>query len=691
MLPSESFRYKSQEELRSQFQSAQDIVGNEEELSFTPPSRDQDEIFSLSVSEIKQKYARRYEMYFQILRRKKTEGNFTEGEVEYFRKWLFALNALDTYITNHHEGEEVTLRERQVTVFEDLRNFVEAGGREGYIKLPTGVGKTVLFTEFVEALSLRALIVVPKKLLVRQTEGKFKKFAPDLDVGKIYADAKQFGRQVTIITYDSLRNQLEKGTIKPEDYDCLILDEAHVSLSDKRMDVVKKFTQSLNIGFTATPDYSDEKGVSQLLATEIHHMNIKEAVQEKLLSPFTSILARTKVDISNVKVTSSGEYDESELEEAVNVFGRNKAAVDLYKQGFNGQLAVAYCAGVQHAKDLAKLFNEEGIPAAAISGKTPDKEQEKLIEQFHNGEIKVLCNADILIAGFDEQRASVCLNLKPTRSRVVAEQRGGRVLRLDEDDSRKHAYIIDFIDQRVPETNLPILFANVVGEAQILSSVTESWGTGGGGGKTSDGTPQLPDIQVEGLEVITETEEIMKVVSSRLESEVEKNYLSLEELKNELRVLGINKQKDYQRVAKTKSSWPSTPNVFYKNSGWISWIDLFDREKVIYLSLEDLKAELKKFSITKARKYKEERPVHPRWPANPDTYYANKGWISWVDLFGQEKKISLEELKREIKIFGVTTKQKYEEVSKSKPSWPSSPREFYGKDWLGWSDLFGRI
>ncbi|MEK7644010.1 MAG: DEAD/DEAH box helicase, partial [Patescibacteria group bacterium] len=416
----------------------------------------------MSLDEIKQKYARRYEMYLKLVRELRhtvaededSEDLITldkEDLVE-MRKWLIALNSLDTYIQNHREGNgERTLRGKQVNVFEDLRNFLEAGGKNGYVKLPTGFGKTVLFIEFIEALNLRSLIVVPTKLLISQTEVKLKKFAPDLEAGKVYQKAKEFGRQVTIITYDSLMSKLKDGSLNPNDYDCVILDEVHQALGEQSRKAIEQFTGGIKIGFTATPDFSAEKGVKDLLGIEIHRMSIREGVESGHLCSFANRLVRTEADISNVK-TRGKELDEAQLAEAVDIASRNEMAIRIYKERFDGELAVAYCVGVRHAKKLAELFCQVGVAATVIHGKMNDKERESIIEQYDNGEIKVLCNADLLVEGFDEPRASVCFNLRPVKSGVMAEQRGGRVMRLDETNPNKLAYIFDFVDKGTDES-----------------------------------------------------------------------------------------------------------------------------------------------------------------------------------------------------------------------------------------------
>ncbi len=609
------------------------------------------------------------------------EEMLPEEEVNEMRKWLQALNSLDTYITDHIEGNgEATLRGRQFTVFEDIREFLEHGGSEGYVKLPTGVGKTVLFTELVEAMDLRTLIVVPTRLLIGQTEEKIEQFAPDLEAGKVYARAKQYGRQVTIITYQSFVYQLTSGTLKPEDYDCLILDEAHVSLSKNRANAVKQFTHAVKLGFTATPQYSEKKKVSSLLETEIHSMTIREAVEDEgLLSSFSSIVARTDTDLSKVKITSSGEYDETDLGKAVNIQSRNQAAVDLYRQAFDGQLAIAYCVGIKHAEKVAGLFNAEGVPAAVISGGTPEKEQKKIKEKFKNGEIKVLCNADILIAGFDEPRASVCLNLRPTRSRVIAEQRGGRVLRLDEDNEEKHATVVDFIDRGL-EKNMPVLFADVADGAQFLRRKKTS--PGGRGGRPS---PLLIDI--EGLEVIVDAEEIMRIVSlSNVESKKQSYLLSLDQLRKEVTEAGITQWQEYVQERKKHKGWPSNLIIHFGEQ-WPGWTKFLELEK--FIPFEKLKQEVIAENIASSADYKSKYKLHKGWPSEPHIVY--KEWSGWHEFLDKEKIdfLSLTDLKRGVRKVGVKTYDQYHAERKKHKGWPSYPEKYYKNEWVGWRDLLG--
>lgn len=496
------FRRKTSDQLEQQLQRVSGNL-NAEIL----PSQMEEDILKIDVEEIREKYGARYQAYLKTLR--ETASGQSADAFEHGRRSNFikALNNLDDYIRkDKSHGELATLRGTQINVFQDLRDFLEDGGTEGYIKLPTGTGKTVIFSEFIEATALKTLIVVPTKILVGQTEQKLEEFTEDIDVGKIYSEAKQHGHQVTITTYDSFTKGVENGTIKPEDFQMLILDEAHRALSQKRSDALKKFDNHIKIGFTATPRYSDDKHVVNILNTEIHNMSIREAVEEAMLCTFSVIVAETETDISNVKI-AGGEYSEAELTQAINKESRNKAAVSLYQSQFAGETAVAYCCGVSHATALAEEFNSAGVSAAVVFGNQSPTEQKEIMRKYAIGEILVLCNADLLIEGFDEPRASVCFNLRPTLSPVVAEQRGGRVLRLDKNRPGKFAKIVEFIDRNSNAKNSPVTFVQIAESARI-----DYMARVGLSANPLVEASLAQSLVVSGLNVIVDPKEVMRIV-----------------------------------------------------------------------------------------------------------------------------------------------------------------------------------
>lgn len=424
-----------------------------------------------------------------------------------------AVTSLDRYIERHRAGlDSKPFKERQLTVFENIRNFLNNGETEGYIELPCAVGKTVLYTKFIDATRLKTLIVTDRILGINQTEEKLETFAEDLDVGKIYHAVKEFGREVTITTYDSLRINIKNGTLNPADFQLLVLDEFDRA-GPKTTETIQKFTNSIKLGFSATLPY-------YTFLKEIHTMSIKEAVEEGLNCGFSVILAKTRVDLTNVPIDSRGEFDEIQLGKTINLVGINQPWVELYQEMFEGKFVLAYCAGIEHAKTLSELFAKNGIPAGFISGKNSPNEQREILSQFKNGEIKVLCSADILIRAYDEPKASIAFNIRPTFSPRVAKQRSGRVLRNDPDDSAKHAHIVDAIYETGNTKKLPISFAQIAGSAHITADKekNDSWETAGRKIIPFKEEKEIIDnkeIDIFGLKIIIDAEEVLRVVRER--------------------------------------------------------------------------------------------------------------------------------------------------------------------------------
>ncbi|MEK7568782.1 MAG: DEAD/DEAH box helicase, partial [Patescibacteria group bacterium] len=587
---------KPKAEVEKQVEEVEDILG----VKLRQESSS-DDLHKLSIDEIKERYPERYNAYLRILRAKKGGQEIDESELLEMRMLITALNNLDSYISAHEENEgERVLRERQITVFDDIRNSLERGEKEGYIKLPTGVGKTVLFSQIVESLGLKTLIVVPSKVLVKQTGEKLEEFT-DLEFGNYYQEEKDFSKLVTNITYNSLVTSVENGLIHPDDFGVLVLDEAHKALGEKRIETLEKF-DCIKLGFTATPEYSKERHISNILEHEIHSMNIVEAVQEGLISRFKSILAFTETDLSNVTTQGTSGYNEKELEKAINNHSRNLSAVELYKTMFDGKSAIAYCGGLEHARAVKKLFNEQQISCRMISGQTPPEERKEILEQFKNGEIKVLCNARLLIEGFDEPRASVALNLHPTLSRVDAEQRAGRVLRLNENNPDKWAFVVDFVDRNAKKS--PVTFPEVAETSEAdeeevveVEEEEESEVFTDAPRISESRASRYPTINIEGLKVFVDPREVLRMSKDMADGR-EKKEFDFEKFKQEVQSKGVKGSSEYKKLA-ARNKWTAYDTLMGKPE-WSGPADFFGREK---FDFEKLKQEVQSKRVKSSREY----------------------------------------------------------------------------------------
>lgn len=517
----EQFRPKPPEDIKRQAVSNSGYIRELTGCSLIPPSfTNLDALATMPPLQAKQIFGtKRWDFFTNVLRYELVGKDIPDEQVWEMGRTLRLLNNVDQYIADHHAntGNQI-LYPQQMEVFEALATHLKNGGTEGYFKLPTAFGKTVVFSEFAKAADVRTLVVVPTIELMDQTEDKFGQFSSPTQVGKIYTESKNLGEQVTVITYDSLMDWVgdkvppeEAINFRPYDFDLVILDEAHHALGERTREALEAFPQAVKLGFTATPYYDEERNLGNLLGEMIYGMSISEAIEAGTLSDFSNWIARTNTDLSGVEINEkTGDYNREQLGKVVDNLERNSAAAQFYKSNFEGDQTIVTCTTVEHAKHVAEEFQKLGIAAEAIYGELRGKRKD-ILERFKAGETKVLISNKLLDEGVDLPMASRLINLRPTLSPVVAEQRGGRVLRIDPQNPHKEAIIVDFVDI-VMARGIPLTFAEVAGAARVQKASGYARPESSSSGR-SISRAQRYVADTPGLTVVTEVEEIMRIVN----------------------------------------------------------------------------------------------------------------------------------------------------------------------------------
>ena len=408
----------------------------------------------------------RFRLFFEALK------NGTPPLKESFEiNLLSALNRLHDLLDS--DAKQQVLDPDQLTVVASIVNTLEKDKDSWYSKLHCGFGKTITYLELARVFDMPTLIVVPGRDLTEQAKDEEKKFSLGLDIDEIKSKSKEQGGKVKVITYHSFREQVEDGRLNPEDWQLLILDEAHKALSERRKAAVRKFTKCVKLGFTATPEYSKNKKVADLLGEEAHTVTLRDGILAgKKLCGVKTMFVVTDIDISTVNVGSTGKLNPAELEKKINVSKRNHAAIKLYREQFSGQKGFVNCNGVVHAIALANDFNQDfkaaGLryKAASFTGEDSPTVRHKKLRDLRKGRIKILIGDELLITGIDVPSICFVLNVSPTLSPVVAEQRGSRALRKNKYDPSKVATVVDFIDQTGDKFRT-ITFAEIIDGAEL--------------------------------------------------------------------------------------------------------------------------------------------------------------------------------------------------------------------------------
>ncbi len=319
--------------------------------------------------------------------------------------------------------------------------------RRFWFEHATGAGKTVAAVGFIDASRTGGvLILTHRRNLVDQFIGEIsdrgykERLRPPL-----LGDRDDPDGPVTVETYQWFVRNHKKIS---DAYSIVICDEAHTALGEKTSACIRAWVGPVFIGMTATGALI-ARHVADLFPTQTSRFDLIQAARRGVISPLRCMRippgpgVRTIAKVPLRKGEVDQDFDQEELAALLDQEPFNVAIADLYKTRFGGMPGVLYTAGVQHAKNVAKALQNEGIAARAVSGETPKRELAEILAGFERGEVDVLCNAMLLAEGWNSPRATLCMHLAPTASRRIYQQRVGRVTRRA--PGKEAGLVIDFV------------------------------------------------------------------------------------------------------------------------------------------------------------------------------------------------------------------------------------------------------
>ncbi|SFL49803.1 Superfamily II DNA or RNA helicase [Lactococcus garvieae] len=291
------------------------------------------------------------------------------------------------------------------------------------IQSPPGSGKSVIISEIARLATEkggRVLFLVHRKELIDQITNSFKIHGVPL-------------KQVDLLTIGKAKNRLPT-LIKPT---LIITDEGHHGKATTYQKIYDFFDDVPRLGFTATPWRMSGEGFKDTYEEMVEGKTVEWLINHKRLAPY-QYYSLPSIDTSKLRI-KNGDYSNQSIDEALGktIFGN---VVQEYKKHANGLKAILYAHSVEASKSFAQEFQEAGIQCVHVDAKTPKIERDKLMQDFREGRIKVLCNVDLISEGFDVPDCTVTILCRPTKSLVLFLQQSMRSMRYQ---PKKTAIIID--------------------------------------------------------------------------------------------------------------------------------------------------------------------------------------------------------------------------------------------------------
>ena len=361
--------------------------------------------------------------------------------------------AAEAFEEEQEEEEATEEEEAEDWIEEEDEEVVEeapedpGANRRFWFEHATGSGKTVAAVGFIEASRTGGILILThRRNLVDQFIGEIsdRGYADRLSPPLLDGADHPYG-PVTVETYQwFVRNA---GRVS-DAYSIVICDEAHTALGEKTSGCIRAWVGPVFIGMTATGALI-ARHVADLFPTQTSRFDLAQAARRGVIAPLRCVRippgpgVRTIAKVPLRKGEVDQDFDQEELAKLLDQAPFNVAIADLYRSRFRRVPGVVYTAGVKHAKNVAKAFQDAGINARAVSGETPKRELAEILAGFERGEVDVLCNAMLLAEGWNSPRATICMHLAPTASRRVYQQRVGRVTRRN--PGKEAGLVIDLV------------------------------------------------------------------------------------------------------------------------------------------------------------------------------------------------------------------------------------------------------
>ena len=305
------------------------------------------------------------------------------------------------------------------------------------LQLPTGTGKTVLFTSIIRDLTevkdTKILILAHRKELIDQISEHLNLY--DVDHGIISSGRKRSLEKlvqvasVQTLTHDNNIELLDE--LKPK---FIIIDEAHHSLAESYTKFWKKCGDCWKLGVTATPYRLNNKSFRSHFDALVQSMEIDDFISQGYLAKYDYMVDNPQSSLSQTiksikERSSTGDYKTATLLKELNVPQHIQRLIVCYEQYVKGQKGIVYAINKEHAHNICDAYKLIGVEAVYIDSDTSKTERSEIVEKFKSGEVEVMVNVDIFSEGFDCPDVEFIQLARPTWSLAKYLQQVGRGLR----------------------------------------------------------------------------------------------------------------------------------------------------------------------------------------------------------------------------------------------------------------------
>jgi ATP-dependent helicase IRC3 len=307
------------------------------------------------------------------------------------------------------------------------------GERSGLLVLPTGAGKTVIFSKIIAAGRGRALVLAHRDELVRQSVDKLLAVDASLDIGIVQGKGNGHHQQVVVASVQTLSKSNRLAQVAPT-FGIVVTDEAHHAAAASYQRIYEHLGAGTpggpyHLGVTATPARTDREDLAKIFEKIVFEVEMRELIDAKYLAPMHGKAIALNIDFDALKL-HRGDFRPAMLAREMIRANAPRLIMEGYLEHAQGRRAIAFLPGVGIAEQVAESLTSAGVPSAVITGGTPLDERQAIYKALRDGGLSVISSCMVLTEGFDEPSVDYIIVGRATSSLPLYTQMVGRGSRL---------------------------------------------------------------------------------------------------------------------------------------------------------------------------------------------------------------------------------------------------------------------
>lgn len=364
-------------------------------------------------------------------------------ELDHDDKVLHLIENKQPYRYTNNNPKEITPNIMQQEALESLKNLRLTGEKKALVVSATGTGKTYLSAfDVKQAEPKRVLFIAHREQILHKSLQDYRDLIdlPPERFGIYSGSAKDKDARYLFATVQTLSRQNHLYQFNPDDFDYIIIDEAHRSGAETYNKIMNYFNPDFMLGMTATPERTDNTEIFSLFDYNIaYEIRLQKALEAEILSPFHYFGV---TDLEHNGKTISGD---SVLTDLIHEDRIDHIIDKLYYYSHAGEKVrgLMFVSSRKEAKELSDLLNDKGYKTKSLTGLDAQEDREEAVRQLENNRLDYLITVDIFNEGVDIPSVNQVVMLRQTESSIIFVQQLGRGLR--KHPGKEFLTVIDFI------------------------------------------------------------------------------------------------------------------------------------------------------------------------------------------------------------------------------------------------------